>query len=103
MKSKRTIATSIPLSVKKNVWERDNHCCIFCGRPLPLTMANMHFISRASGGLGIEENIGTGCGVCHSKMDQSLHRKPMLEQFERYLRRHYKDWNKDDLIYRKGE
>ena len=103
MKSKRTKATSIQQSVKFKVWERDNHCCIFCGVPLPMSNACLHFISRANGGLGIEQNIGTGCIECHSKLDQSTQRKDMLEIFKRYLIRHYEDWNEDDLKYRKGE
>ena len=100
MKSKRTIATDISRKVRFDVYRRDDRC-IFCGSGYNVTVA--HFISRANGGLGIEQNLACACLVCHSKLDQSLHRKPMLEQFERYLKRHYKDWNKDDLIYRKGE
>lgn len=105
MKSKRTIATDISREVRKIVCERDKRsettCCVFCGSAYNLQLA--HFVARSSGGLGVEQNLGCACYVCHSKLDQSLHRKEMLEQFERYLKRHYKDWNKDDLIYRKGE
>lgn len=101
MTSKRTKATSIPQSVKKIVWERDNHCCIFCGATYGITIG--HFVSRASSGKGIEQNLACVCLECHRKLDQSIERKVMLERFEKYLRSQYKDWNVNDLKYRKGE
>jgi len=59
MKSKRSKATDISQSVKMKVWERDNHCCIVCGYNQNV-MPNGHYISRAKGGLGIEQNIFDG-------------------------------------------
>lgn len=98
--NKRTKATSISKEVRDIVLERDKHC-IFCGTTYGLTFA--HYISRANGGLGIEQNLACVCMDCHRKLDQSTERKAMLEVFERYLKRQYENWNVNDLKYRKGE
>ena len=60
MKSKRSKATDIPMSVKKKVWERDCGRCVVCGNHCNV-MPNAHYIPRSKGGLGIEENIITLC------------------------------------------
>ena len=100
-KSKRAKATDIPKAVKEKVFERDNGCCVFCGRP---GLPNAHYISRAHGGLGIEENILTACPECHRRMDNSTDRKTYLEAAEAYLRRVYQgSWDATRLIYKKGE
>lgn len=105
MPSKRTKATDISKDVRIAVINRDTPTtlpqCIFCGSVYNLQIA--HFIPRSAGGLGIKENLACACLVCHSKLDQSTYRKPMLVQFERYLRRCYPDWNQDKLKYKKGE
>lgn len=101
MPSKRTKATSISQSVKFDVCERDKYKCIYCGTTYGLTIA--HYISRANGGLGIPQNLACVCMECHRQLDQSTHRKVMLEQFEKYLISKYSDWNVNDLKYRKGK
>lgn len=100
MPSKRTKATSIPKEARDTVLERDKHC-IFCGTTYGITIG--HFVSRANGGLGIEQNLACVCLDCHRKLDQSTQRKEMLERFEKYLRSQYENWNVNDLKYRKGE
>ena len=65
MKSERTKALMITKDTKLQVWERDNHRCIFCGRYVEWNYANSHFIKRSQGGLGIPENIMTNCQECH--------------------------------------
>ena len=47
MKSKRSKACEISQKVKEIVWNRDNHRCISCGRYVPKTCANAHFIKRS--------------------------------------------------------
>lgn len=94
-----TKACDIPPKVKAIVWERDGGFCIFCGSPN--AAPNMHFIPRSHGGLGIPENIGTGCIKCHNRLDNSADRKEMLKEFEQYLKRHYPGWDKKKLTYRK--
>lgn len=98
MPSKRTKALSISQSVKKKVYERDNGRCIICGRS---GAPNAHYISRAHGGLGIEENIVTLCHECHRDYDQSIQRISLGRMIADYLRGVYPDWNEDNLIYRK--
>ena len=101
MKSKRTKALEIPKAIKLKVWERDQHKCIFCQRPVSYQLANSHFIKRSHGGLGIEENIMTNCLDCHHKFDDTIQRKEMLIYAENYLKSKYQNWNKEKLIYKR--
>lgn len=98
-KSKRAKACDIPQDVKAKVFERDGGCCVFClsGNANP----NAHYISRAHGGLGIEQNILTLCGACHDRYDKTEDRPQMRKFFKRYLRSKYEDWNENNLIYKK--
>ena len=101
MKTKRAKACDITKKVKDRVWERDGGRCIICGSPY--AMPNSHFIRRSQGGLGIEENIVTMCQRCHSDYDQGGGREQIATYTERYLRSKYPDWNKEKLIYKKGD
>ena len=103
MKSKRTKACEIPKSVKKTVYERDNHKCIICGRWVDESCACCHFIGRAQGGLGIEQNILTLCPTCHRQYDNGLHRHDYREVFAEYLASKYPGWNEKDLVYDKWQ
>ena len=87
--SKRSRACDISQEVKKKVWERDNHHCINCGSPY--AMPSAHFLSRAHGGLGIEQNIVTLCLKCHHNLDNGLHKDVsdcIKRKIESYLKRH---------------
>ena len=97
-KSKRSKACAITPKVKAAVYKRDRGHCVYCGQP---GLPEAHFISRAKGGLGIEENILTVCRPCHNRMDNSTDRGLMLKIAEAYLREHYPDWDKGKLIYNK--
>lgn len=109
--NRRTRALCIPEKVKRAVAKRDgaggHPCCIWCGRPAPteyeLAYSNAHYISRAQGGLGIEENILTLCPECHIMYDQGAMRKKMREWFKAHLKSKYPNWDEEKLIYRKGE
>ena len=107
MKTKRSKATDIPMSVKKAVFERDNGCCVICGNSYNV-MPNAHYISRAKGGLRIEQNIFTACtrltkNDCHYKFDNGTkEEKEMLKTIvKKYLKSKYSDWNEDNLRYKK--
>ena len=108
---KRTKALSIPGEVKKAVADRDSvcghPCCIWCGLPAPvsfeLAFSCAHFIPRAKGGRGIEENILTLCPECHREFDQGKDRKRMREYFELYLKSKYPEWDAEKITYKKGE
>ena len=99
MKTRRSKATDIPQRVKETVWERDGHRCIFCGDLY--AMPNAHYIPRSKGGLGIEQNIVTACVVCHDKMDHTTERPLFLLSAKRYLQAKYKNWNEENLVYKK--
>lgn len=99
-KSKRSRATDIDWRTKLKVWERDNRCCIICGKP---GQPNAHYISRAHGGLGIEENIVTLCQECHNAYDNGDKRVEYGEAIRDYLKSLYPDWNESDLLYKKWQ
>ena len=94
-----TKKTAIPKKVKDAVWKRDGGCCVWCGSPYASPCA--HYISRAQGGLGIEENILTLCGSCHRNYDQGTNRPSMRIYFRQYLKSFYPDWDEKNLVYRK--
>ena len=100
-KHKLTKATEIPKSVKKKVWKRDNHKCIFCHEEVPWNLANSHFVKRSHNGLGIEEDVFTACIKCHQKFDDSIKRENMKIIAYNHLRKFYKDLDEKDLVYKK--
>ena len=95
---KRAKMTSIPMEVKQKVWERDNKCCILCGRPGDPWC---HLIPRSQGGMGIETNIVTLCPDCHREMDNGKNGGIRRARAEAYLREHYPGWSKEAQIYNK--
>lgn len=102
-KKARTIATSIPYSVKEIVWGRDNHKCILCHKYVPIECACCHFIPRSQGGLGIPENIFTACNNCHTEQDNGLNTLELEAKVEKHLQKCYGlNWKKDNLVYKKG-
>lgn len=97
--SKWTEATAISDKVRREVWERDKGCCIFCGSPY--ARAEAHYIPRSQGGMGIAKNILTVCSECHRQLDESSKRQTKLAIAREYLESIYPDWNEEDLIYHK--
>ena len=101
-KHKQTKATEIPKKVKEIVWKRDKYKCILCHKQVPIECACCHFIPRSLGGLGIPENIYTGCSDCHREQDNGLNTKEYDNKVEKHLKRIYgAKWNKEKLIYKK--
>ena len=107
----RTRALGITIRVKEEVADRDSFdghpCCILCGLPAPvnnrLAFSCAHYISRAQGGLGVEENVLTLCTECHRRYDQTTERAMLKPFFGRYLKEHYPDWDESKLVYKKQE
>lgn len=103
--SKRAKAVAIPTSVKRKVAERDEidgwTCCVICGSPNGLPEA--HYISRANGGLGIEENIVTLCRPCHFRFDfgSPQDKEEIGLTIKQYLMSKYEGWNEERLVYEK--
>ena len=98
MKSKRTKACEITPEVRQRVEERDNGCCIFCGRA---GRGEAHFVNRSQGGLGTEENLLTVCRECHRQMDNGLNTTIYRDKAESYLKSIYPNWNRSQLVYNK--
>ncbi len=99
MKTKRAKATDISMRVKRIVWERDKNRCVLCENRN--AMPNAHYISRAQGGLGIEENIITLCNTCHFKYDNTIQRPIIKKLLKSYLSSHYDNWDEKKLTYKK--
>ena len=102
VKSARTKATDIPLSVKKRVWQRDKGKCVICGNSFNV-MPNAHYIRRSKGGLGIEQNIFTACtdltpNKCHSNFDNfGIGKEKVINHFKLF----YPNWSEEKLYYKK--
>ena len=94
---RRTKALMITKAVKQTVMERDGWCilCGMAGNP------DAHYISRAQGGLGIEQNIVTLCTDCHRRYDQTAERMLIRASIREYLQSKYPDWDENKLTYRK--
>ena len=100
-KSKRAKATDISSSVRAIVAERDKGICVVCGG---YGVPNVHYISRAQGGLGIPENIVTACLECHHEYDNGSKREEIKETIKQYLQTKYgESWNEESLVYNKWE
>lgn len=112
--SKRSKACDITPKARSQVNARDMGACIFCraGYMMPPEdefgtsrgmLQIMHYIPRSQGGLGIPENLAVGCVWHHNMMDNGNLglREQMLIFFEEYLKAHYKDWDRDRLVYSK--
>lgn len=96
---KRTKALAIPPEVKERVWHRDHERCIICGSRDAAPVA--HFIPRSHGGLGVEQNIVTLCGVCHYNYDNTTLRRVLREVIKEYLKGEYPNWDEKNLYYKK--
>ena len=106
----RTKSLGITIAVKEAVAERDSFdghpCCLLCGAPAPvnnrLAFSNAHYISRAQGGLGVEENIVTLCSNCQiNRYYQGAEREQIRELLRNYLIEHYPEWDESKLVYKK--
>lgn len=100
----KTKACKITRQTKEKVYLRDGGHCVLCGRWCQVDNASAHYISRARGGLGIEENILTLCHECHYSYDNANRqstRKEKEDYFRNYLRSKYEDWDERRLTFDK--
>lgn len=105
-----TKATDFSKTVKEAIATRDSisdwPCCILCGKPAPpenrLAFSNAHFVGRAQGGRGIEENGLTLCPRCHRRYDQTEERPRLRAFFREYLMERYPNWDELKLYYRRN-
>lgn len=96
---RETKATSISTATKKTVWARDFCRCVVCGSIN--AGPHCHFIRRSQGGLGVEQNIWTGCDTCHRAFDSEGMDGPLHERMRDYFRTMYPDWDESKLVYKK--
>ena len=97
---KRTKAVAITPKVRQEVEERDNHQCVFC-HTTKNVRGEMHYIRRSQGGLGIPQNLLTGCRKCHAEFDEGKNKEYYRQKAKEYLQSIYPDWNEEDLVYNK--
>lgn len=103
--SRRAKACAITQPVRERVYSRDGWECKLegptCERNRMLTPA--HVTSAAHGGLGIEENLITGCIPCHDIFDHGTkeERKAMYDKAVSYLRSKYPNFDEIDRTYSK--
>jgi 5-methylcytosine-specific restriction endonuclease McrA len=97
---RETKYTRIPPAVYRRVLERDSGACVLCGSYYGLECA--HYIGRAHGGLGREENLVMLCGKCHKKYDHTDERKFIRPELREYLQGIYPEWDESKLVYKKG-
>lgn len=58
---------------RENLFERDNHCCQYCGRKCAVNDLNLdHVIPRDRGGRTSWENIVTSCIACNARKANRL-------------------------------
>ncbi len=93
---------------------RDDYTCLFCKLGYHTEKFNpnsldfivndiAHFIPKSKLGLGIEENGIEVCRFHHHLLDNGHKglRQEMLKIMEKYLKSHYPNWDKNNLVYRK--
>ena len=108
MKTLRSKYCDISQEVKQRVFERDGGRCVICGNSYNV-MPNAHILSRAKGGLGVEENIITLCTLmtpnqCHHRFDNGTkkEKEKMLKIITRYMKSIYgEEWNIENQKYKK--
>jgi 5-methylcytosine-specific restriction endonuclease McrA len=99
-RSRRAKALDIDQPTKDRVFLRDGQKCVLCGTTWT-AMPNAHYISRAQGGLGVEQNVVTLCHSCHDRYDNSVERLTLRERIRAYLEAKYPNWAEVDLTYKK--
>lgn len=98
---RETKFTSISAETKKKVWQRDFGRCVLCGSIN--AGPHCHFVRRAQGGLGTEENIWTGCQRCHEAFDSEATDGPLHARMRDYFKTLYPQWDESKLKYKKWE
>lgn len=98
---RETKFTAISPATKKKVWQRDFGRCVLCGSIN--AGPHCHFVRRAQGGLGTEENIWTGCQRCHEAFDSEATDGPLHARMRDYFKTLYPQWDESKLKYKKWE
>ena len=103
---KRSKVCEFPPKVREAIRKRDA-TCIFCRMGYKITneaggaLQVMHYVGRAQGGKGVEENGALGCVYHHQMLDNGLYHNEMKAIFRGYLKSHYPKWDESALIYNK--
>lgn len=96
----QTKYTAISKETKDKIYQRDNGQCIIEG----CTKTNVdpaHYIGRAQGGLGIEQNLVCLCRLHHDLYDNGAYRKLIGNKIKKYLDDLYPDFSDEQRVYNK--
>lgn len=96
---RETKSTKISGETKQIVWDRDAGRCVLCGSVS--AGPHCHYVRRSHGGMGIEQNIWTGCNICHEKFDSESSDGELHSIIKSYLKSWYENWDESQLIYKK--
>ena len=101
--SKRSKATDIPKSVRAEVERRHNGLCLWHNKKgiKKEGIGNVHYISKAHGGLGIKENVLCGCNDCHHEFDNGKNRESYQQVADNYMKETYPEFTDEMRIYDK--
>jgi len=100
VKNVKADALRIDTETYNKVFERDSGCVLCKIEPhkkRTTVLECHHFVSRAKLGMGIEQNLIMLCTPHHQ--EASFHK----EFLKLYLKRHYKKWKEEDLIFSKDK
>ncbi|QEE16338.2 HNH endonuclease [Promethearchaeum syntrophicum] len=70
LKTQNNHLRTIPASVKCQVWERDDHRCVYCGSTVNLEFD--HIIPFSWGGSNSPENVQLLCRTCNRRKSDTL-------------------------------
>jgi hypothetical protein len=75
---------AVPVKIKKEIYERDNHCCQRCGtKEHPYNLHAHHITPKAADGGATPENLITLCEACHERLHR--YNEPMSDVPDRGL------------------
>jgi hypothetical protein len=100
--------------VKSKICKRDNHQCLFCKLKHHIENYNAnsidwlfheveYYVPGSKNGLGIEQNGFEICRHHQRNYNDPKFRMEMLIIVRDYLKSIYKDWNKENILFRNEE
>src|SRR5690625_690228 len=63
--NRKKVQRNFTEKVKREIFERDNYCCVKCSRSWGLESVPHHIIFKSQGGTGEKRNGATVCLDCH--------------------------------------
>lgn len=77
LKPTQTSRSNFSKAVREEIFKRDDHCCVLCGRWSSIIH---HVMFRSHGGRGVVSNGVTICQDCHDQVHQHHIKSLMLQR-----------------------